>query len=81
MQHVATFFSLLFVFNGARLVERTTNALVTKDDGALEEVKKALIQVGPLNSSAAAVAEGNLLPRCTNSSTKSTRSQKPNRLA
>lgn len=28
-----------------RLVERTTNALVTKDDGALEEVKKALIQV------------------------------------
>ncbi|CAJ1354866.1 unnamed protein product [Effrenium voratum] len=27
------------------LVERTTNALVTKDDGALEEVKKALIQV------------------------------------
>ena len=27
-----------------RLVERTTNALVTKDDGALEEVKKALIQ-------------------------------------
>lgn len=28
----------------ARLVERTTNALVTKDDGALEEVKKALIQ-------------------------------------
>ena len=29
-----------------RLVERTTNALVTKDDGALEEVKKALIQAG-----------------------------------
>eukprot|EP00438_Fugacium_kawagutii_P019590 Skav228914 [mRNA] locus=scaffold2504:52236:66837:+ [translate_table: standard] len=28
-----------------RLVERTTNALVTKDDGELEEVKKALIQV------------------------------------
>lgn len=28
-----------------RLVERTTNALVTKDDGALEEVKTALIQV------------------------------------
>jgi hypothetical protein len=32
------------------LVERTTNALVTKDDGALEEVKKALIQAGTPNS-------------------------------
>lgn len=28
-----------------RLVERTTNALVTKEDGVLEEVKKALIRV------------------------------------
>ena len=32
------------IFQMTRLVERTTNALVTKDDGALEEVKKALIQ-------------------------------------
>ena len=32
-----------------RLVERTTNALVTKDDGALEEVKKALIQASRPN--------------------------------
>eukprot|EP00931_Biecheleriopsis_adriatica_P119871 TRINITY_DN95047_c0_g1_i1.p1 TRINITY_DN95047_c0_g1~~TRINITY_DN95047_c0_g1_i1.p1 ORF type:complete len:517 (+),score=135.66 TRINITY_DN95047_c0_g1_i1:71-1621(+) len=28
-----------------RLVERTTDALVTKDDGALDEVKKVLLQV------------------------------------